>query len=272
MVRGIDTDMEHDRPLRYDNAPRRRERILEIVRTSGFVSVVELTHELGVSGMTVRRDLRKLEDSGEVRSVYGGVTLPSDGNLSGFDSRAMENAEAKHAIATMAMRFVQANDTIAIDAGSTTACVAVNLDGNFAGAVVSHSVPVIQLLVDRPGVHVIGLGGDLLQSSRAFVGPMTVDAAGRLQVRTLFLGAAAVDERGFYGVTDIERPTKHALIEIAERVVLVIDHTKFAAFAPVRLGPLSQLSAVVTDSEPPTPIAQAFAESGVELHVAHAQG
>jgi hypothetical protein len=75
--------------------------------------------------------------------------------------------------------------------------------------------------------HVIGLGGDLLVESQAFVGPMTVDATSRVRVRTCFLGAAAADERGVYVATDIERPTKQALMDIADEVILLADHAKF---------------------------------------------
>jgi hypothetical protein len=109
---------------------------------------------------------------------------------------------------------------------------------DFLGSVVTHSVPVIQLMLNRGSGRVVGLGGDVLPESQAFVGPMTVDAAAGLRVRTLFLGAAAVDDRGVYVATDIERPTKQA-----------------------------QIATVVTDQRPTRSISDQLTRTGVDLRV-----
>lgn len=255
--------------LRYDTAPSRRRLILRALRTSGFVSVTDLARDLGVSDMTIRRDLRKLEDSGEVRVVRGGVSLPH-GSLqaSSFIGRADQNADAKQRIAASAYQLVADNDTIAIDAGTTTCALAEELPETFSGTVVTHSVPVIQHALAHGGPRVIGLGGDLLPESRAFVGPMTVEDASRLRVRTFFLGAAAVDNRGVYVSADAERPTKLALMEIADKVILLADHAKFSHSAPVLLCALDRLDAVITDQPAPPDIVDELTRAGVPLHIA----
>ncbi len=238
--------------MRYDSAPRRRRWILEHLREAGFISVASLSQDLGVSDMTVRRDLRKLEERGEVRVVHGGVSL-----LHGpmhdpeFAARSGLQSEAKAAIAREAHLLVGASDTVALDAGTTAYALARALPPDFAGTVVTHSVPVIQLLLSRGRVRVVGLGGELLHESQAFAGQMTVEAIRSLRVGTLFLGAAAVDERGVYVATDNERPTKLALIDIADRVVLLADHTKFTADAAVLLCSLDRIDVLVTDQTLP---------------------
>jgi DeoR/GlpR family transcriptional regulator of sugar metabolism len=73
-------------------------------------------------------------------------------------------------------------------------------------------------------------------------------------VQTLVLGAAAVDDRGVYVSTDNERPTKLALMSIADRVVLVVDSSKFRVSAPVRLCDWDRISSVVTDAPPPSEV------------------
>lgn len=254
--------------LRYDTAPARRRRILEAVRSSGFVSVVELASRLGVSDMTIRRDLRKLQQQGEVTIVRGGVHLRPD---PGFERRSHANALAKQRVADAACQLIADTDTIAIDAGTTTCALADSLPETFSGSVVTHSIPVLQHFVANATTPVVGLGGDLYPPSKAFVGPMTVDAALYLRVRTFFLGAAAADERGLYVASDIERPTKHALMEIADQVVLLADHTKFSKSAPVLLCRLDQLTAVVTDQQPPEPVCARLAEHNVRLLVADAR-
>jgi len=257
--------------LRYDSAPARRRAILDALRTSGFVSVADLTRDLGVSDMTVRRDLRKLEESGRVRVVHGGVSARHGPlHAPAFNLRAEKSADAKRLIAERAREMVQPSDTVAIDAGTTTYALAVALPAAFPGSVVTHSVPVIQLMLNRGAGRVVGLGGDVLAESQAFVGPMTVDAASRLRVRTFFLGAAAVDERGVYVSTDVERPTKLALIEIADRVVLLADHTKFESSAPVLLCSFDRIDAVLTDRLPSSRVRDALARHHVETMVVQA--
>lgn len=258
-----------DQSMRYVGAPDRRERILATLRTTGFLSVTALARELGVSDMTVRRDLRRLAEQGQVQVVHGGVSL-LHGTLQtpDFAARANTNAAAKRAIAKQALDYVDATDTIALDAGTTTYEVAQALPDDFAGTVVTNSVPVVQLFLHNPGKRLIGLGGDLVQESQAFAGPMTAEDASRLRVRTFFLGAAAVDAKGVYVAADIERPTKLALMDIADRVVLLVDNAKFAHREPVVLCDLDRIDALISDRSPGATIEAALAAHDVELRTA----
>lgn len=255
--------------LRYDGAPERRDWILEALRSARFLSVSDMSRELGVSDMTVRRDLRKLEEVGEVRTVHGGASLPHGApQASTFGARAALNADGKSRIAAVAGGLVGPADTVAVDAGTTAYELASTLPSTYSGCVITHSVPVIQLMLSRPGTRVVGLGGELYHDSQTFVGPMTVDAASGVRVRTFFLGAAALDERGVYVATDVERPTKQALMDIADEVVLLADSDKLATSAPVLLCPLDRLTALVTDREPPAPFVDRLRAGDVRLHVA----
>lgn len=251
--------------LRYEGAPARRRAIIERVRAAGFCSIADLAEELAVSDMTVRRDVRRLDELGEVRVVHGGVSLPP---AQEFSERERANPGSKDRIGAVAAGLVGPSDTIAVDAGTTAHALVNALPESFTGSVVTHSVPVMQALLSVPGARCVGLGGDLYAPSRAFVGPATVEAAARLRVRWCFLGAAAVDDRGCYGVYDLERPTKQTLMDIADHVVLLVDGNKFHGSAPVLLSTLDRLHAVVTDAEPPPPVRAALDEHGVRLHLA----
>jgi DeoR/GlpR family transcriptional regulator of sugar metabolism len=251
---------------RYDGAAARRSWIITAVRTAGFMSVLDLSRELGVSDMTVRRDLRKLEAAGEVRAVHGGVALPEGvPQLPGYASRVSWEAEAKQLIGRLASSLVRPGDTIAVDAGTTAYELARALPEDFSGCLVTNSVPLFQLLLGRPTIRVIGLGGDLYPSSQAFVGPTTAEAASRHRVRTFFLGGAAVDRRGVYVVTGLEMPAKQALMDIADQVVLLVDHSKFDAIAPVLLCPFGRLDAVVSDRDPPPEVVEELAAAKVRI-------
>ena len=257
--------------MRYDEASQRREWILSSLRTAGFLSITALATELGVSDMTVRRDLRRLEQTGEVRTVRGGVSL-RHGTLrtSDFLRRADTQSAAKQQVAAVAAGLVREADTIALDSGTSTYELAAALPEGFAGSVVTASVPVVQLMLNRPRTRVVSLGGELVVSSQSFAGPMTVQAAAGLRVRVLFLGAVAVDGRGVYVHTDVEVGVKRALMDIADEVVLLVDSLKFAATAPVKLADLDRLTTLVTDSPPGPALAHALSSAGVSLLVAPA--
>ena len=256
-------------PSRSDTEQARHGLILRELRSAAYLSISDLSEQLGVSDMTIRRDLRKLERAGAVRVVHGGVSQPH-GTLqtAGFVSRAERAADGKRRIAEYALRFVQKGDTIALDAGTTVYELAAALPDDFSGTIVTHSIPVISRMLTAQAGRVVGLGGELLRDSQAFVGPMTVEAMAHLRVRTVFLGAAAVDGRGLYVSADVERPTKRALIGIADQVILLADAAKFREPAPVLLAPLNELSAVVTDAPLPEETAAMLAAAGVDLHVA----
>src|SRR5690625_2573700 len=125
--------------MRYEGAPARRQRILKTLSADGFLSVSDIAAELGVSDMTVRRDLKRLEAAGEARVVHGGASLPH-GTLRtpDFVARAEHSAQAKQRLAAEAARWVNQGDTIAIDAGTTAYCLATALPGDKPECVVTH--------------------------------------------------------------------------------------------------------------------------------------
>ncbi len=263
----------NDAALRYDSAPARRRRILGAVEDAGFVSVTDLTRRLGVSDMTVRRDLRKLQEQGRVRVVHGGVsTLSGPRHSPAFASRAELEADGKLRIGQAAAREIGRRATVGVDAGTTTYAAIQALPEGFRGSVVTHSIPVMQLLLARGGVRVVGLGGELLTESQAFVGPRTVEATSGLRLQRLLLGAAAADVHGLYVSSDNERPTKRALMAIADEVVLLADATKFAASAPVLLCGWDDVDRVVTDAPLPNDVSRALEAAGVSVQIAEQEG
>src|SRR3954471_17826248 len=148
-----------DATLRYEAAAERRARILSALRLGGFVSIADLARDLRVSQMTIRRDLHALEDRGHVRVVHGGASLaPSALRGSAFPDA---HARSQERVARRAAGLVGASDTIAIDAGATAFALARALPEDFGGCVITHSMPVLQLLAERTGgVRMVSLGAN----------------------------------------------------------------------------------------------------------------
>lgn len=256
--------------LRYRDAPQRRSAIMEHLRAVGFLTIGELAERLGVSEMTIRRDARRLHEDGDAIASRGALRLPTmaaEEASRGTEYQRREQAAttAKIVVGQTAAVEIRPDDVIAIDAGTTAFQVATALPDDFAGTVVTHSIPVVNHLLDHPEAKTIALGGDIYRPSQALVGSVTIDAARGLKVRTFYLGVAAVDERGLYASADVERLVKLTLMNIADRVVLVIDHSKFAATAPVFLCGWDVLETVVSDQPPPPHIAAMLAHKGIKV-------
>jgi DeoR/GlpR family transcriptional regulator of sugar metabolism len=234
--------------LRYNSAPERREEILSRIRDMGYASAPDLSADLAVSERTVRRDLQKLADLGQVELVYGGALAPVGVTpRSPFEARSQAWSEQKRAIAELALRFVEPGATIGLDAGTTTLELARLLPPDGDVTVVTHSLPAMAEIGERPGAGLIGLGGYHHPPTRAFTGPDTVAAISRLRVHTFFLAASGLSRQGAYCATPLDAETKRAFIGIAERVVLLADSSKLRQTAPVPVCDYDRLDAIITD-------------------------
>jgi DeoR/GlpR family transcriptional regulator of sugar metabolism len=239
----------------YDTAPDRRTRILDLVRENGFCSASELSSILKVSEMTVRRDVRQLAGEGLVRVVHGGVSAittvlgPVD-----FRLRATQQLDAKRAIARCAVDRIHSGTVIALDAGTTTLEVARQLPSDLRLTVVTHSLPAMAILAGRAATDVIGLGGNLHRETQAFAGPETIRSLSQIRVNTLLLAATAVRNSAMWCTNSFDAETKRALIASADRVILLVDSSKFETTALMRVAALDAIETVITDDgiEPDT--------------------
>lgn len=246
-------------------------RQLEIVlrlNEQGFVSTTELAASLSVSDMTIRRDTRELARRGVVRLVHGGGVLPHGTiQTAGFSERAQKESEAKERIAAACQPLIGTRETLVIDAGTTSFEVAHQLPSSFRGTIITHSVPVIQRALRLELASTICLGGELILDSQAFIGDMTVSAIRGLRAETAIIGVAAVRADGLYVERDVELPTKRAIIEAADRVIVVATSGKMNKTALVHLTDFAVVDIMVTDAPLPADIAAAT-RGGVEVIIA----
>lgn len=246
----------------------RQRAIVQDLKERGFVSTTALAEKYQVSDMTIRRDARRLEQHGIARAVHGGLMLPH-GTMhgAGFAARANDDSEAKHSIAAACIEIIGPHERVFIDAGTTAYSVARALPAMFAGTLITHSAPVMQIALQLPNATTISLGGQLLHDSQAFVGHMAIANLGGLRAETAFIGIAGVDENGLYIERNLELSTKRAIMAASDRVVLVAASSKMGRSDLVRLGDFSDIDVLVTDQRPPAAIAAALAESGVQVIV-----
>jgi DeoR/GlpR family transcriptional regulator of sugar metabolism len=232
-------------------AAKRQSLIAEEVRRRGAVRVSELTELLGVSDMTIRRDLDVLAGSGLIEKVHGGATVrrtPST-DEPGFEAKSRRQFEEKEAIAQAAAALVQPGQAIALSAGTTTWRLAHHLAEVPDLTVVTNSMQVAIVLhrQARSGVTVVLIGG-VRTPSDALVGPIALTALASLHVDMLFMGVHGMTvDSGFTTPNLLEAETNRALIASAEQLAVVVDHTKWDVRGLSRMAQLGEAQLLITD-------------------------
>ncbi len=179
-----------------------------------------------------------------MRLVHGGASLaPSALHGAAFPPDRLGAARGR--VAALAAELVGVTDTIAVDAGPTAYALARALPESFSGSVITHSMPVVQLLAEQStGARLVALGGELRADRHAFVGPSTEAALAGLRARTFFLEPAAVDPRGLYAGSPAEASVQRRLMDIADDVVMIATADVTRSSAPALIASLDHVTAV----------------------------
>jgi DeoR family transcriptional regulator, fructose operon transcriptional repressor len=247
--------------------PSERRKAIVAAVTAG-VRTDELAEQFGVSGETVRRDLIRLERDGLLNRVYGGAE-PADrprASEAAFGSRQTMNLKAKQQIARLAGAIVRPGQIVMIDIGTTAVELARNLPKDWTGTVVTNSLLVAAELADRDRVDVTVLGGRIRAGDLAASGPQTLAALAELYADVAFLSSGGLDSRA--GLTDYyadEVDVRRLMISHARHTYLLADSTKFDVIAARVVAPFSAIGALFTERAPEGPLADALADSDVQV-------
>lgn len=254
-------------------AQARRLQIIDILSRAGngAVSVASLARQLGVSEMTIRRDLDWLEKHSILSRVHGGAVAYHAGFSEGseeksFDTRLKESNNQKKSIGWAAAQLVHDGDRIILDAGTTTQQIARQLGGKSDLTVITNNLAVASELSRYPQIDTILLGGNLKHQELCTVGPMVKEGVGVLAVDKFFLSASGFSIRN--GVTDQdmrEAEVKQAMMHSSSEVILVADSSKYGVTKLVRVCPIQRVNKIVTDGNlSPAAIAELEME-GIEI-------
>ena len=233
-------------------ARQRQTLILERVREQGGVRVTDLVRELGVSDMTVRRDLELLDERGLIEKVHGGAAAIDGSALfePGFTAKSVLMEAEKGLIAASAASLVAPGTAIAISAGTTTFALARRLTDIPGLTVLTNSVPVADVLYkDGRSDQTVILSGGVRTPSDALVGPFAVEVIRSLHVDSVFMGTHGMDSRsGLTTPNILEAEANRALIEAGRRLIVLADHTKWGTIGISSVARLEKADTVITDS------------------------
>ena len=233
-------------------ARKRQAFILERIREEGAVRVADLVRSLGVSDMTIRRDLGVLHDQGLLEKVHGGAAAVVGSALfePGFGAKSALMQAEKEAIADGAAALVEAGTAIGISAGTTTYALARRLVDVPGLMVLTNSLPVADVLY-RKGRRdqTVILSGGVRTPSDALVGPSAVDVISSLHVDIVFVGIHGMDERsGFTTPNILEAAANRALIQSGRRLIVLADHTKWGTIGLSSFARLDEADTLITDT------------------------
>ncbi|MEU4152861.1 DeoR/GlpR family DNA-binding transcription regulator [Streptomyces sp. NPDC026659] len=253
-------------------AEQRRALIVDEVRRRGGVRVNELTRKLGVSDMTVRRDLDALARQGVLEKVHGGAVpvIEASTHEPGFEAKSGLEPTAKEEIARAAARLVAPGAAVALSGGTTTYALARHLLEVPDLTVVTNSVRVADVFHaaqrvsgQRQGAATVVLTGGVRTPSDSLVGPVADRAISALHFDLLFLGVHGISaEAGLSTPNLAEAETNRRLVRSARRVVVVADHTKWGTVGLSSFATLDEVDTLVTDTGLP---AEARAEVSERL-------
>lgn len=273
VVRDVGERLQADGLLRED----RHQLILDRLSDSESLRVSTLSDDLGVSEMTIRRDLSYLEDLGVLQRVHGGAVhrLPRPS----FPERSASLPDEKWRIAKAVAGRVDDGETIALDIGTTTSMVARALRDHQNLFVATNSINAASELASGASVarhpatrnQILLIGGLLHGDSGdlTLVGPWALDIISQLRFDKLILGCGGIRiDRGFvyYDVEEVR--IRQVMLESAASVIVVADHSKFGKECLASMAPIERADVIVTDALPDPEIALEIERRGVELHVA----
>ena len=232
-------------------------------------SLNDLAERLGVSGSTLRRDLRELQEAGAVRLVAGRVEAPgSPGTEMPFALRMLANREEKQRIARAALGLIQNGETIFLTGGTTILELAYLLPGQRHLTVITNSLRVANALLDKPRIELIILGGRVRSGEQTLHGLLAEWGVQQVRADKLFFGIQAVSAQ--HGLTHgqmVEVSTDRALADAASQVIVLADHSKLGRVAAALVLPLKKVHTLITGTEISPDQLEAFRAQNLNIMV-----
>lgn len=251
------------------NISERHERILNKLKDTGKVTVQKLSSELSVSEVTIRKDLRALEDKNLLFRTHGGATrsnpYTSDRHV---ELKVKINAEEKEAIAREAVKLIGDNDSVILASGTTLLALAQIIKPRKKLNIITSAINVSLELSGRDFIEISQLGGQLRPSSNSVVGPYAEQFLENITCGVLFLGVDGIDlDYGFTTTNLMEASLNQKFIDVAQYTVILADSSKFGKRGFSRICTFDDVQHIITDEGVSDEIVNKLNEKGVRVTI-----
>lgn len=254
-------------------ASARRAALSRLIVEQGFVSVADVARDVGISEMTVRRDLEALEREGAIERSHGGA-MPAASSSTvvalepTYAARRELNRDAKRLIAECAAGLVSGEQAVGLDTGSTVSYLAAEFAGREQLKIVTNSLQTVLAMPQPILPEVFLVGGRLRPREGSLCGGITHQQLSGHWMDRFFLGVCGIDEDGVYDYSPEDSEVKAVFMQQSKAVTALCDSSKFGRRSFVRICGFERLDSIVTDAPLPPDIAEKATAAGVRLIVA----
>ena len=248
----------------------RHKNILDQLEKKGFVRVNDISEQLGVSGATIRKDLRILESQHLLYRNHGSASLmtPKVVDLP-VQEKSKINSEQKLKIVRMADSLIEEDDSLILTSGSTIEALALNITPRGRMNVVTPSIRVGVYLSDKENIDVMMLGGRLVVKSLSVRDSYTQDGLKYVNCSKMFCSCDGLDvEAGVTTAFVEEARITNAMMDAASKVILLVDSSKIGKSGYGKICDLSRIDVLITDAGIPQSVKERIEEEGVQVIVA----
>jgi DeoR/GlpR family transcriptional regulator of sugar metabolism len=250
-------------------AAERQLRIRQMFESRDFLDLETLCRELDASESSVRRDLDILEEEKLLRRVYGGAVSLQPPPARAFDYavESVRLSDEKDRIAQLAAGLIENGQTVILDGGSTVAAVARELSSKSLH-IITNSLPIAESFESLRNIELTLTGGYLDPRLRVMLGPFCEQMLGAIRADALIMGIGSITESGFSNNNTLVVGSEQKMIEIAGKVIIVADHTKFGRGGMIPVAPLSAADIVISDKELPPEYVDLLRANGIDVLLA----
>lgn len=252
----------------------RHREIVELVMQKGEASTTDLCEHLGVSEMTIRRDLRELAKEGVLRRVFGGAVSSLGRSYEPpWQIRSSRNLDAKKAIGQKAAELICDGDSIAFDVGTTTIEVVRALSNRQNLTILTSSLPIANEVVSKfsldSEIRLILTGGVIRPTELSMTGAIPQRVYSDLHVDKAFIGIGGISlEDGLTEYNLEDALVKKALVASAGKIIVLADGSKVGRTTFAAVAPLSSVDTVITDSTAPLQVIEGLRQKGIHVVIA----
>ncbi|HAS58328.1 MAG TPA: transcriptional regulator [Algoriphagus sp.] len=243
--------------------------ILEELDKAGFVTVSDLAKAMDVTMVTVRKDLKVLEDKGLLYRSHGSATsvspYVSDRSV---QVKKLEQVEEKSKIAEKALAYIEDQEAIIIGSGTTVVALAQAIPRNKPLTVLTAAMNVTLALMDMQDVELVQLGGVVRKSSSSVVGHYAEEMLQSFACSKLFLSVDGISlEHGLTTSNMMEAHLNAQMIQSVQKTIILADSRKFGRKGFGKICELEDIDVIITDSGMPEIYREKLEEKGIELVV-----
>ncbi|MFU2059441.1 DeoR family transcriptional regulator [Avibacterium volantium] len=228
----------------------RQKQLLNLIRQHNIISITQLVEVLGVSHMTIRRDIQKLEQEGRVVSVSGGVKL-----LEHLSDELTHNAKSllstlqKENIGICAAQSIPQNTTVYLDAGTTTLEIAHRIADREDLLVVTNDFIIADFLMKNGQCELVHCGGTVNKSNYSSVGELAAQLLRQLAIDIAFISTSSWNLKGLTTPDENKLPVKRAILQSSQRKILVSDSSKYGKSATFHICALDEFDRIISDQD-----------------------